>query len=273
MLILLTGANGFLGSALLDQLKKTSHSVLSLVRKKKSTNEIECDVGNASKLLNALNEYKPDAIINCAASVDFTEESIQEQYRVNALAPAILASWCVSYHAHLIQTSGSIVNGNRDTKFDNDSIELPINNYGETKLLADRAIRLSQCSHTIVRFGGIFGEGGPDHLGINNVIKQAKSGKIPTIIGKGSALRNYIHVQDAADLLIYCLDNKIIGTHYSGNHQIISIEQMIKDICSVYLNDVSPYYKDGLEGVDQLTKVSSSFPDTTSFRTALKNYR
>ena len=176
----------------------------------------------------------------------------------------------------IIEYKGKIVTKKKveeDTKFDNDSIELPINNYGETKLLADRAIRLSQCSHTIVRFGGIFGEGGPDHLGINNVIKQAKSGKIPTIIGKGSALRNYIHVQDAADLLIYCLDNKIIGTHYSGNHQIISIEQMIKDICSVYLNDVSPYYKDCLEGVDQLTKVSSSFPYTTSFRTALKNYR
>ena len=263
MRVLITGANGFLGSALFNQLQKTNHTILPFVRKKKSANDIECNVGNASNLLNALNEYQPDVIINCAAKVDFSGNSMQEQYNVNTLAPAIHASWCESNNAHLIQISGSIVNGNTVTKFSNDSIELPINHYGETKLLADRAIRLSQCSHTIVRFGGIFGEGGPNHLGINSAITQAKLGNIPTIFGKGNALRNYIHVQDAAKLLIHCLENKIIGTHYSGNHQFISIAQMINDICSVYLNGVSPNYKDGSEGADQLSKVSASFPDTT----------
>ena len=110
MRILITGANGFLGSALFNQLQKTSHTILPFVRKKKSAYDIECDVGNASNLLNALNEYQPDVIINCAARVDFTRGSMQEQYRINALAPTVLASWCVSNDARLIQTSGSIVN-------------------------------------------------------------------------------------------------------------------------------------------------------------------
>ncbi len=273
MKILITGANGFLGSVLRTRLHDTNHRILPLVRKRIGINDIECNIGNISSLLGVLNEYQPEMIINCAAKVDFSGNSMQEQYNVNALVPAILASWCESNNAHLIQISGSIVNGNTATKFSNNSIELPINHYGETKLLADRAIRLSQCSHTIVRFGGIFGEGGPNHLGINSAITQAKLGNIPTIFGKGNALRNYIHVQDAAKLLIYCLDNKITGTHYSGNHQFISIAQMINDICSVYLNGVSPNYKDGSEGADQLSKVSASFPDTTPFRKALKNYQ
>ena len=156
MRILITGANGFLGSALLKQLEKTSHTILPFVRKKKNANDIECDIGNASDLLNALNEYQPDVIINCAAKVDFTAGSMQEQYSINALAPAVLASWCASNDTHLIQTSGSIVNGNTTTELSNLSQELPINYYGETKLLADRAIRLSQCSHIIIRYGGIF---------------------------------------------------------------------------------------------------------------------
>ena len=272
MKVLITGANGFLGSALLNQLQKTSHTIFPFVRKKKSANDIECDVGNISNLLNALDKYQPDSIINCAAKVDFTDGSMQEQYKVNALAPIVLASWCISNNAHLIQISSTTVNGNTINQFGNNSSELPNNYYGETKLLADRAIRLSRCSHTI-RFGGIFGQDGPDHLGINDAINQAKNGKIPTIFGKGNSLRNYIHVQDAAQLLVYCLDHKIIGTHYSGNHQSISIAQMVKDICSVYLNDVEPYYKDGLEGADQIIKVSASLPDTTPFRKALENYK
>ena len=48
MRVLITGANGFLGSTLFNQLQKTNHTILPFVRKKKSANDIECNVGNAS---------------------------------------------------------------------------------------------------------------------------------------------------------------------------------------------------------------------------------
>ena len=108
---MILGSNGFLGSTLFNQLQKTIHTVLPFVRKKKKTNDIECDVGNVRNLLNALKEYQPEVIINCAAKVDFSENPAEELYRVNALAPIILASWCSNNNTHLIQISGSIVNG------------------------------------------------------------------------------------------------------------------------------------------------------------------
>ena len=273
MKILITGANGFLGSVLFNQMQKTNHKIFPLVRKSKGVNDIECDIGNTRSLLTILNKYKPNVIVNCAAKVDFSERSIQDQYNVNALAPAVIASWCMDNKAYLIQISGSIVNGNTLVKSGVNSMELPINYYGETKLLADRAIRVSQCEHAIIRFGGIYGEDGPNHLGINSVITQAKLGNIPTIIGKGKGVRNYTHVQDAAKLLIHCLENKIIGTHYSGSHQSISIAQMISDICSIYLDNSKPKYKDGLESIDQITEVSSNLPKTKLFKEALQDYR
>ena len=273
MKILVTGTNGFLGRALFGQLKKTSYTLFPIVRKKINTEDIECDIGNASNLLTVLNYYQPDIIINCAAKVDFTDNSMTGQYNVNAVAPTVFSYWCVENNAYLIQVSGSIVNGNTTTLFSNSSIESATSYYGKTKLLADRAIRLSKCDHAIIRFGGIFGEGGPDHLGVNRAINQARVGKIPTIIAKGKAMRNYIHVQDAAKLLVYCLDNRIIGTHYSGNHQSISISQMIYDICSIYLNNANPKRQSGVESVDQVVKVSSNFPKTAPFKKALQNFR
>ena len=273
MKILITGANGFLGSVLLNQMQKTNHKIFPLVRKSKGVNDIECDIGNTRSLLTILNKYRPNVIVNCAAKVDFSERPIQDQYNVNALAPAVIASWCMDNKAYLIQISSSIVNGNTLVKSGVNSMELPINYYGVTKLLADRAIRVSQCEHAIIRFGGIYGEDGPNHLGINSVITQAKLGNIPTIIGKGKGVRNYTHVQDAAKSIVYCIDNNIMGTHYSGSYQSISIAQMISDICSIYLDNSKPKYKDGLESIDQITEVSSNLPKTKLFKEALQDYR
>ena len=272
MRILLTGSNGFLGSTVLNQIQKSKHNVIPIVRRKKNSYDVECDLGNPTLILKLLNKYKPEAIINCAAKVDFSEISSKEQYNVNALAPAIIASWCFDNGAHIIQVSGSIVNGNSTNFFSIDSLEIPTNNYGRTKLFADQAIRLSQCSYTIVRFGGIFGTKGPTHLGINIAINKAKNGENLSIFGQGKALRNYIHVQDAAKVLLFCLDNKIKGTHYSGNNQSISIAEMINDICSVYLNNAKPEYLEGDESKDQIVIVSPLLPRTLTFKKSLQNY-
>ena len=67
MKILITGANGFLGGELRRQLEQTKHVVIPFVRKKIGPGDIECDIGNTNNLLIALNEYQPDAVINCAA--------------------------------------------------------------------------------------------------------------------------------------------------------------------------------------------------------------
>jgi len=117
MRILITGANGFLGGELRHQLEQTKHVAIPFVRKKVGPGDIECDIGNTNNLLIALNEHRPDAVINCAAKVDFSENSKQDQYNINALAPAVIASWCVNNDAHLIQVSGSIVNGSTATEF------------------------------------------------------------------------------------------------------------------------------------------------------------
>ena len=46
-----------------------------------------------------------------------------------------------------------------------------------------------------MRFPGIYGFGGPDHLGINVSIKNALNNKRPVLFGDGLARRNYIFVE------------------------------------------------------------------------------
>ena len=49
----------------------------------------------------------------------------------------------------------------------------PKNHYGKSKLQPEKYIIKSGCAYTILRFGGIYGEKGPSHLGINNFIRNA----------------------------------------------------------------------------------------------------
>jgi dTDP-4-dehydrorhamnose reductase len=272
MKIMVVGAGGFLGSSIVSKLSK-KYVVIPIVRVKKNVGDIACDIGDSNALLGILNKHSPNFIINCAAKVDFSEKSRLVQYRVNALAPALMAGWCVENNVHLLHASSISVNENTLKKIGLGSLEKPTSLYGETKLLADIAIKTSGCKFTIIRFGGIFGENGPNHLGVNKAIKVAKSGDFPTVFGNGLALRNYIHVQDASDLIINCLEGQITGLHYAGNHQPISIAQMLKDICDIYLEGRDPLVKDGLDSIDQITEVSQKLPQTMPFKVALLKFK
>ena len=269
MKILVTGVNGFLGSVLVKKIINSSHEFIGLNRDG-SNGFIACNLENPQEILSILNQKKPEAIINCAAKVDFSDNSLLEQYATNTVAPAIMALWCSKNKTHLLQTSGTIVHGNKVTIFDKNSPEHTINNYGRSKLLADKSIQASGCKHTIIRFGGIFGANGPNHLGINRAITDAKLGITPTIFGNGSALRNYIHVEDAAKLLLYCIENSILGIYYAGGLETLSIAQMLTKICEVYLPNKKVNYKIGKEAIDQVVKVSSYLPKSMTFKQSLQ---
>lgn len=101
MNILVAGVSGFLGRVLANNIVHSKHQLIGLNRDGKNS-FVACDIGHPNELLEALNRHKPEAIINCTAKVDFLEGSKQEQFNVNALAPAIMASWCATNNAHLI---------------------------------------------------------------------------------------------------------------------------------------------------------------------------
>ena len=93
-------------------------------------------------------------------------------YKVNSQCPYDIAKFCKEKKIHFIQASGTIVNGikkiySRRTKFN------PINHYFKSKLKGDLLIKKTNYKYTILRFGGIYGKNGPNHLGINKFISLA----------------------------------------------------------------------------------------------------
>ena len=92
---------------------------------------------------------------------------------------------------HFIHVSTIIINGikkiySRRTKFN------PINHYGKSKLQGDILIKKTNCNHTILRFGGIYGKEGPNHLGLNKFISLALDGEKIIFDGNKKSLNFFL---------------------------------------------------------------------------------
>ena len=171
MKILITGSKGFLGRSVVKLINKKNNLYFITRKKNKIKKNFYCDLENLKRVKYIVNFLKPDVIINLAAEINFITRT-KKMHKVNSLVPKIFAQYCKKYNKHLIQASGTLVNGiyslyNHKTKLK------PVNAYGKTKLSGEKYIQNTKCNYSIIRFGGIYGRNGPSHLGINNFINQA----------------------------------------------------------------------------------------------------
>lgn len=270
MRILITGADGFLGSALLQRLEGRYNEVLSVTRRShKKDAAIECDLSNPFSLSKLLQNIRPDCVVNLAAKAVFGQVDMADLYPINTLCPAVIADYCRKYDAHIIQASGTIVSGFYNTRFTIGTPDRPDTSYGASKLLGEKMINASECSSTIIRFGGIFGQNGPEHLGINRAIKNAQNQIIPRISVKGSVKRNYVFVGDAAAMIEKSISNRLRGLYMAGG-EVISMLEMLQAICDQWLPGESPITDVSSEGQDQIIEVSPEFKIYQSFRDCLR---
>ena len=168
---------------------------------------------------------------------------------------------------HLIQSSGTLVNGSQEY-YSHKANFLPENDYGKSKLQAEKFILKSKCKYTILRFGGIYGKNGPQHLGINKFIKDAFKGKTLKFKGNPYSKRNYVFVGDAAKILIKCLEKKIFGVFYIGG-EIQTFSKMIKKISRVIGKKKKVIFKNTFEPRNNQIVISDKLIRQVSFSQSL----
>lgn len=101
---------------------------------------------------------------------------------------------------------------------------------------------------SILRFGSLYGPRANAFNGIHRIIRQAL--ETGTIIRQGNedAVREYIHVKDAADLCV-----KILGKEFENNHLIITgpqrstIRELMTLIQEIFNHKLKIVYKEGID--------------------------
>ena len=136
MRVLIFGSSGQLGQALrLTAIRDTEVTYAS---------HSDCDISNRRLVTHFMDTIEPDFVINCAAytAVDRAEEEVEHCYRINALAPQIIAKCCSSVQTRrLIHISTDFVfDGSKNIPYTEEDTPNPASVYGASKLMGENKI-------------------------------------------------------------------------------------------------------------------------------------
>lgn len=160
MRLLVTGAAGQLGQDLVLTGRRAGHEVLGCSR-------AELDITDDDQVTRALEQARPDAVVNCAAhtDVDGAEGDEPAAMELNADAPGRLATAAGRTGALLIHLSSDYVfDGRKREAYVESDPTNPLSAYGRSKLAGEQAVAAATPRHAIVRSSWLFGTGGSNFV-------------------------------------------------------------------------------------------------------------
>jgi dTDP-4-dehydrorhamnose reductase len=160
--VLVTGSTGQLGRSL--QAIAPQYSALDMTFVDRSV----LDLADLESIDRYLSEHRYDVIVNCAAhtAVDKAESEPELADRINHLAVERLATSAQRQGAFLVHISTDYVfDGCHYKPYAEDHPTDPVNRYGSTKLLGEKAMQASGVNGAIIRTSWVYSEFG------NNFVK------------------------------------------------------------------------------------------------------
>ena len=160
MKVLITGANGQLGSALAGSAPNGAE-VIAVTRR-------ELDLANTAAIGDFVARISPDVVLNAGAytAVDVAESEKEIAYKVNGAAPEVLAVSCREIGARLIHVSTDYVfDGKGSRPYRPEDAVNPLNVYGASKLEGES--KIAECSGldwTIVRTAWVYAAQGKNFV-------------------------------------------------------------------------------------------------------------
>ncbi|KAH0282262.1 NAD(P)-binding protein [Aureobasidium namibiae CBS 147.97] len=239
--ILVTGASGFLGQAVITALQ-TAHPTWPLTNldlrpppiSQPNVTYIQADITRASEVDSAIPEANPDAIINVAGWVPngSLRYSNSPALRAKVFATNHLGTLNVlgsaqktTCKAFVHTSSCTVLSDDLDHDFPNMTEDMPIGRatlaYGASKAPAELAVLAANNASasfktcalrpaTIIGPGDTYGVIATMHACIAN-------GETPWIIGSGDNMYDFVFVSNVADAHVLALENLLSATPVPGD--------------------------------------------------------
>ncbi|CAO1618240.1 unnamed protein product [Parajaminaea phylloscopi] len=143
MKVIVTGASGLLGRAIFSHLQSQDHEVLGLANSRADGPLIKQDLLEQDSLRKRITDFAPDIVLHAAAErrPDVVEKDPERSHELNVEVPRRLAQLCGEIGARLIYISTDYVFDGSKPPYSVDSEPNPLNAYGTSKLLGERAVR------------------------------------------------------------------------------------------------------------------------------------
>jgi dTDP-4-dehydrorhamnose reductase len=174
------------------------------------------DISDPTSVLQAVQNDKPDVIMNCAAwtDVDGCELDSERAFAVNAFGPENLANASRAQGALFITVSTDYVfDGAKDGFYTQRDHPVPISVYGVSKLEGEYRAQRANADTIIVRTGFVFGPRGRNFL--STIVDRARRSE--KIAGISDAYGTPTYAPDLAARLRLLADLALPGTFHVVN--------------------------------------------------------
>jgi len=235
MKILITGANGFLGYYLAEQLLAKNLSVIATGRGEcrlpftQNTNfqYLGMDFTDPFSIHDVFENIKPDVVIHAGAmsKPDECETDQMLAYLVNVEGTVQLLINSADLKSFFIFVSTDFVFDGERGMYNEDDIPNPVNYYGRTKLEAEEAVKEYEFDWAIVRTVLVYGK---NHSGHNNILKIVKEklekGEVYSVVD--DQVRTPTYVEDLAKGIVSIIEKKATGIFHLSGKDILTPYQM-----------------------------------------------
>ena len=160
MKILITGANGMLGTDVISALENEELILTDVVESDIIT---KLDITDKDATIDYIKDINPDVVINTAAytDVDGCETNQDLAFKINVDGVKNLALGCKEVDIPLVHLSTDYVfNGDNDKPWTEEEEPNPISVYGETKIASEKAIEETTDKFFIIRTAWLYGVNG-----------------------------------------------------------------------------------------------------------------
>lgn len=224
MKVLVTGANGMVGSALCPLLKKKGYEVFASDIDKSARDMIYLDVSNYQQIEELAGKNTFDIIIHLAAEtdVDKCESQIDHAFRINTLGTENMALICQKLDIPLFYMStAGVFDGAKKDPYNEFDVPCPVNIYGKSKHEGEKAVQNLLNKFFIVRAGWMMG-GGPlkDKKFVAKIINLLKTKNELTVVNDKFGSPTY--TVDLASNLIALIESKRFGIYHMTNKGVCS---------------------------------------------------
>ena len=213
--VLVTGATGFIGSRLVEELINKGYDVTSLIRKGKEGNSKSNIIyGDLTDERIDFKDLKFDCVFHLASHTPL-EKNKKVLEKVNLEGTKKLFQEIKSITKSIIYISGLGVYGETgEAVIDESQNYNPNTNFVKIRLDAEKYLKDNSVEHkidfTVVHFGDVYG---PDGWFYEMLVKRLKKNTFRMPKG-GNYYKGFVHVEDAVGSIIAILEKQAFGESF-----------------------------------------------------------
>lgn len=238
--ILITGANGQLGTDLVHLVDSSSYEVVAFTKQ-------GLDITDYSIVEETIQRIKPDWILHAAAytNVEAAEDEGKEMnWLVNATGTENVAKAAKQAGAKMIYVSTDYVfDGTKSTEYEVTDQVNPLNEYGKAKLAGEQAVqRILGNDGYIVRTSWVFGVHGNNF--VYTMLKLAETRSELNVVADQFGRPTFS--EDLAQFMLYLVRNPKVsgGIYHFSNDESCSWHEFAREILADTTTIVNPCSSD-----------------------------